>query len=150
MSKDPRDVEIVNFPVPKPYLPVVIRALAEAMEAASSPSSRPPLPPSQHNEWTRDEIRQLKRELRNQMVLLLLTLTAERAGEWVSFDEVREKAGRTLREAMGDLAGFSQFVKRFGKAGQEEWPVETKWGTPTEGPTRYRMQPNIAQWWQEA
>jgi len=148
MSEDNYTDEIVNFPVPKRYLPVVIHALADAMRA----SPNIPLGQNSHGEWTKDEITRLKHEIRNQTVLLLLDLTSERAGEWVDLSEICKKAGRTQRQAQGDLAGFTQLVKRrFGKNGQNNWPVEVKWGLSPEEPTRYSMQHlGIARWWREA
>lgn len=148
------DDEIVNFPVPKRYLSVVIRALADAMREKdiSLPSSSTHPGQTGQGEWTKDEIIRLKHEIRNQTVLLLLNLTCERAGEWVDLSEICKKAGRTQRQAQGDLAGFTQLVKRrFGKNGQNNWPVEVKWGLSPEEPTRYSMQhPDIARWWREA
>jgi hypothetical protein len=136
------DDEVVNFPVPKRYLPVVILALADAMR--DTPATR-------HKEWTKAEIARLKQELHNRTVLILLDLASERGEAGVDFNEIRQKAGRTQREAMGDLAGFTQLIKRqFGKEGQDDWPVEVKWGASAEESTRYLMQPDIAQWWREA
>jgi hypothetical protein len=140
--------EIITFPVPKRYLPVVIRALANAMEETS-----PPPVTGGPKGWTEEEIVQLKATLRNQTVRLLLHLTAAQPGEWIGFPLLCEKAGRTQRQVMGDLAGFTQLVKRrFGKigGGQDIWPFEVEWGSPPEKPTRYRLPPSIAQWWQTA
>lgn len=106
---------------------------------------------SSHMIWTKQEITQLKQRLRNQTVQVLLELAAERMEEGVDFTELCERTKRTQREVMGDLAGFSQLLRRhFGRAGQEEWPIEVKWGTSPEEPTHYRMQPEIAQWWRES
>lgn len=132
------DDEIVNFPVPKKYLPVVIQALADAMRDIHQKT------------WTRVEVSRLKQELHNRTVLLLLDLASERGEAGVDFTEICQRAGRTQREAMGDLAGFTQLIKRrFGKDGQDDWPVEVKWGTTAEEPTRYLMRADIAQWWRE-
>ena len=143
--------EIVNFPVPRRYLPVVIRALADAMDDGV-PAPPVPTPHSaSYGGWTREEIRQLKREVQNPTVLALLNLTAERAGEWVSLSEVQEKAGRTRFEARGDLAGFTQLVKRHFSATKPEgtWPVMFDWRPSPDRETRavYSMPPDIASWW---
>lgn len=150
MSEDPSDDEMINFPVPKRHWAVVVRALADVMGDTPPPVSS--LPPNQSRQmgWTKDEILHLKDKVRNPTVITLLNLTAERAGEWVDFSELRKATGRTLREAMGDLAGFTRLVKSLGKTGQDGWPIEVKFGVEPQEPTRYRMQPNIAQWWREA
>jgi hypothetical protein len=90
---------------------------------------------------------QLKQEIRNPTVLTLLNLAEECAGEWVSYEEVCERAGRTTRQAMGDLAGFTQLIKRHFKQNVEgTWSVEVIF----EKSVKYRMPPHITQFWKKA
>jgi TIR domain len=97
--------------------------------------------------WDKDQIALLKREVRNPTVLSLLNLTAERAEEWVTYDEVYENAGRTAGQAKGDLSNFTQLIKRHFKQNVKGWwPVDVQLGKPI----KYRMPSAIAQHWKEA
>src|SRR5260221_3829245 len=99
----------VNVLVPKHLVGAVYRAVADIVEGRVQPSSPSrTLLGDRFQWWGKDQIVQLKQEVRNPTVISLLNLTAERAGEWVSYDEIYEKAGRTARQAQGDLAGFTQ------------------------------------------
>jgi len=158
------DNDTVLVPVPRRYLEVVYRALADAMsqDNASTVSSHPlPSTPSStldpYATWTKNEIRQLRKTVLTSTARALLDLTAERRGDWVTLSELVEKAGRPSDAVRAALGGFTQLCRRqfhkpHGSIGQYSWPVRVEWkgqnASVTE--TRYRMLPEIAQWWLEA
>jgi hypothetical protein len=142
--------EIVNVPVPVRYLSVVYQALNEAWveDTASSPAA--PSGESLRRGWTKPEISKLKKTIKNETVRAMLDLTADRAGEWVNYADICAAVDRDWTAVRGDLAGFSQLLRRkFNKEGRDKWPVEVEWAT-AETPTRYRMPLNLARWWNEA
>ena len=117
-----------------------------AKQTASSSSLSTSLD-SRFQLWGKDQIALLKREVRNPTALSLLNLTAERAEEWVTYDEVYENAGRTADQAKGDLSYFTQLIKRHFKQNVKGWwPVDVQLGKPL----KYRMPSAIAQHWKEA
>ena len=138
----------VSVLVPKHLVGAVYRAVGDIVEGKFPASSLPSAPSDDRFQWwPKDHVVQLKQEVHNPTVLALLNLAAERAGEWVSFDEVHHKAGRSVRQAMGDLAGFTQLIKRHFKQNVEGWwPVDIRSGTPL----GYRMPPEVARYWKEA
>ena len=137
----------VTVLVPKHLVGTVYRAVADIVEG-KFPPSLPSRPDERFQWWQKDEIRQLKQEVSNPTVLALLELTAQRAGLWVTFDEIFQRAGRSPRQAQGDLAGFTQLIKRHFKQNiKGYWPVEIE---TTGKPIKYRMPPEVAQYWKEA
>jgi hypothetical protein len=143
------DDEWVLMPVQRRYLSIVNNAIHEAWveDAASTSTSTPG---AARRGWTRPEIDRLKLEITNPTVRALLDLTADRPNGWVTYDELCMKAGRDWAEVRGDLAGFSVLLRRqFNRQGRDSWPVEVEWAT-SETPTRYRMPPNLARWWNDA
>jgi hypothetical protein len=131
-----------------PLVGAIYRAVADVVEGrlpSSSPSST--LPEDRWQYWHRDEVNQLQQEVLNPTILALLDLVAERPGKLVSFDKVYEKAGRTQRQAMGDLAGFTQLIKRRFKRNEEGWwPVDIHPGKSLQ----YSIPEEIAGYWREA
>src|SRR5579864_1876963 len=95
--------EFVNLPVPTQHYHAMVRLLADLMANSSQERVRG---------WTADEIAKLKEVLTNRTAILLLDLTADRADQWVDFSELCTHAGRTKREAMGDLAGLTQRIRK--------------------------------------
>lgn len=145
--------EIVNFPVPKRYLPTVIRALANAMEEGSTAlpptSPEPPVPPlgEANRGWTKDDVAKLKQLLQNTTVRKLLEMSADAPREWVGFRDLMDAAKRNYGGARGDLAGFTQLIKR--NFAREAWPLEVEW-SDEEGQIHYRMSSDVAGWWKSA
>lgn len=175
-----RNEEIVSFPVPKRFLSVVVQALAQAMaaeEAAHGPVSAgvasnvigpqtdnttcSTVTDGKHDganspriDWTKEEnARRLRRRLRLKIALKLLDMTAERAGELVSFAEVSEAAGfETTQQAGSSLGAFTKVIKReFGVSRDDAvWPVEHHWAAGGDAQYYYRMQPEVADAWRRS
>ena len=144
------DNEIVLVPVPKRYLAVVYQTLNEAWVEDSAGNSTSTANGTALGGWNKLEIGKLKKAVKNETVRAMLDLTASHAGDWVAYDDICSTVGRDWAEVRGDLAGFSQLLrKRFSREGRDKWPVEVEWKT-SETPTRYRMPLYIARWWNEA
>lgn len=145
----PSEDEIVQVPVPRKYLRVVYAALHEAWVEDSQETTASTSGTARRG-WTKPEIERLKLAITNDTVRALLDLTADRPNEWVTYDELCTKSDRDWAAVRGDLAGFSQLLRRqFNRESRDSWPVEVEWAT-NETPTRYRMPPNLARWWNEA
>lgn len=140
--------DIVNVPVPVRYLSVVYQALNDAWLEEAAVNGASSQVGSALRGWTRADIGKLKRTNKNPTVRAMLDLTAARAGEWVTYDDVCAVAGRDWPVVRGDLAGFSQLLRRkFSKEGRDKWPVEVEWRASG---TRYRMPLALARLWSEA
>lgn len=144
--------EIVQVPVPRRYLDVVYRALADAMgsEAVNSDSiAVEPLAMARgqrgHKQWRKSEIQQLRKLIRTATPRALLDLTTERPNERIPLTAVRERAGRTHEQARADLAGLTQLVRRH--FDRDNWPVHIEYA---EGgyASYYCSSEDIARWWQ--
>ena len=137
--------EFISVPVPKRVYPAVARIIADALAETSGARE------GRIRGWTASEIAILKGDLKNKTAITLLDMTARRAGQWVTFEELCTEAGRKKREAMGDLAGFTQHIKlrlkKVGSTSKDVWPLDTEWNA--KGSPRYRMPVEIAQWWKE-
>lgn len=145
------DEEIVSFPVPKRYLPVVIRALAHAMEEGEVPL--PPASPEVisvtqkgdgNRGWTKERIAKLKSLVQNQTVRMLLNTAATKPEQWIGFRELMILAGRTYGEARSDLAAFTQLIRR--NFEQDAWPIQVEW-SDNEAQVHYLMSHDVADWW---
>jgi len=144
------DDEIVLVPVPKRYLAVVYQTLNEAWVEDSAGSRTATANGTARGGWNKTEIGKLKKAVKNATVRAMLDLTATHSGEWVTFDDICAAVNRDWAVVRGDLAGFSQLLrKKFSREGRDKWPVEVEWKT-SERPTRYRMPLYIARWWHEA
>lgn len=145
--------EIVNFPVPKRFLPVVVRALADAMEKGSTllPPASPEPSASTAGEtnkgWTKDDVVKLNMLLQNATVRKLLEMTTAAPQQWVGFKDLMDAAKRSYGEARGDLAGFTQLIKR--NFDRELWPIEAEW-SDEQGQVHYRASRDVASWWKAA
>lgn len=140
--------EIVNVPVPVRYLAAVYQALNDAWLEDAAVNGASTAAGSALRGWTKGDIGKLKRAVQNRTVRAMLDLTAAHAGEWVTYDDVCATAGRDWPAVRGDLAGFSQLLRRkFSKEGRDKWPVEVEWRASG---TRYRMPLALARLWSEA
>ena len=137
--------EFITVQVPKSRVEDVYRLLSTPREKDLPSSTVSFNGDSQW--WTQDRIAKLKREISNQTVLTLLNLTAERAGEWVGFDELCRKTGSSSVKARGDLGALTRAIKRLFRDNDKAWwPVEVR-GTV---PISYRMPAEIARRWGDA
>jgi hypothetical protein len=159
MSTPTEEMEIVNFPVPKRYLPAVVHALSTAMQKDDEHSGNDnkqigeSAEPSEEIDWTRiEQCKRLRRELRATAALTLLDLTATKPNKWVSFNELVEASGRSRDKARGDLVALTKAVKRIYRVptSQVRKPFETQWKAEGEDQAYYRMSDNVAQAWKQS
>lgn len=158
--------EIVQVPVPRRYLPAVIRALAQAMgadgaggavpearafAATGEPFSNFNLPANtgggglREQAWTTTELATLRQLVSNKpAALAMLQLTAARPGEAVSFKAVYETAGVSRESARAGLAGLTKLIR--GKFNRNNWPTNFEW----DGEAHYRMSAEVAAMWSQA
>jgi hypothetical protein len=142
------DDEIVLVPVPKRFLPLVYQTLNEAWIEEPAEVAAPTPTTTVLRGWNKTDIAKLKRTVKNPTVRAMLDLTAAHAGEWVTYEEICSAADRDWAAVRGDLAGFSQLLrKKFSKEGRDKWPVEVEW---RQSGTRYRMPLALARWWNDA
>ncbi len=140
--------EIVNVPVPVRYLSAVYQALNDAWLEDAAVNGTSTQAGSALRGWTRADIGKLKKSVKNPTVRAMLDLTAAHASEWVPYEDVCSAASRDWASVRGDLAGFSQLLRRkFSKEGRDKWPVEVEWRASG---TRYRMPLALARLWSEA
>jgi hypothetical protein len=146
--------EIVHVPVPRQYLDVVYRSIADAMKSDSGNYSDERFKDVgainqqlSANVWTESEVQRLKKVISNPTPRALLDLTTADVNEVFTFTDVYERAGRTHAQARADLAGFTQKLrKQFDK---EKWPVQVE--VTTSGLLAYRcIDEDFARWWQDA
>ena len=138
--------ELVALQVPRRYYEVVIRALADAI--ADDNDSATSVGPSDdgasaNRGWDEESIASLKQKVQNPTVRLLLDTTANQPDQWLRFRDLMQLAQRTYGEARGDLAGFTQLIRR--QFERDNWPLQFE--SSDDGQLRYRMSPQIAQWW---
>jgi hypothetical protein len=160
--------EIVQFPVPRRYLPIVVQALANAMNpgappAPSDPSPAPavdghpfgfvPPPTSGGTDlpaipWTLEDLRALSPIVSARPVLQkLFDLTAAEPDVPISFPDLVEKAEASRGQARAALAGLTQHVRRRFK--RANWPVVFEWGLNGDAQAHYRMTPEVAELWRQ-
>ncbi len=162
------DDEIVNFPVPKRLLPVVIQALAKAMEPVAPTRAeaavttgygtgqgmQPNGVASAGIDWTDiKNMEILRKGLKSPIGFKLLDMTAARYGEMVSFKEIYTAAGFTeTRPAGSSVGSMTKVIKRdFGVSAKEAfWPVEHHWAVNNDAQYYYRMSREVAQAWQQS
>jgi hypothetical protein len=137
------DDDIVQFPVPRRYLPQVIKLLARLEESPSASrrirrDNRDPL-------WTKDELKWLRQLLATRQTALdLLDFTASLDGEPLTFAELCEATGESRAAARGELASLTSIVRKYFHRSQ--WPADAQW--ESEG-FCYRMNPLTAVLWNE-
>ena len=155
--------EIINFPVPKRYLPAVVQALAKAMEddgarpAAHHDGGSTP-PQAQNNgaatiDWTSVEsFRNLRQRLRYPGVVTLLNLTAARPNEFISYQDVVRASKRADDQVRAELGALTKAIRRQYNVSRDEakWPVEAHWAAGGEQQYYYLMRPEVARAWIES
>src|SRR5947209_558877 len=118
--------EIVSFPVPKKYLTIVIRALANAIDSDTALASSSaaysggqafpwPIEPRDAYRtltWNEDNMKTLRSRLRAQAAIVLLNLAADRPNERVYFSEIVKKSGRDHSHASADLGVMTKTIKK--------------------------------------
>ncbi len=94
--------------------------------------------------WTEGDIRRLKVEETNPTVCMMLDLTAQRVGGYVSFREVADKADRPIGQAKKDLSDFTKRLKLH--FARENWPLVVR--RDADGFIEYTcLSPDHARWW---
>ena len=156
--------EIVNVPVPKRLLPVVIQAMANAMKPESATTientvleGEPkqvaiPLPAHPKPiDWTLvSNMKTLRKGLNSLIAIKLLDMTAASPGKLISFREIYTAAGFTeTRRAGSSIGSMTKVIKRdFGVPVKEAfWPVEHHWSVDNDAQYHYRMLPEVAEAW---
>lgn len=114
----PDPYELVDLPVPRRLYSQLVQALATALAAEGSTGATVKHAPGF---WTEQEIAQLRRLVQNKTVRILMDLTCASPDGRVSFQDVRERAGRTYHEARADLAGFTKLIRA--NFNRSDWPL---------------------------
>lgn len=154
--------EIINFPVPKRYLPAVVRALAKAMEnvdgvplVQADEGVSPEEGPQQGKaliDWTNVEsCKRFRRELHYPGALAMLDLTAANPTSFVSFQDVVRASGRTDIQVRAELGAMTKVIKRLYKVSREDvvWPAKFVWAAGGDQQAYYVMRPEVAQAWKQ-
>lgn len=161
-ASNANDDEIISFPVHKRFLPVVIQALAKAMQQETSvPSSdgsevtteTEQEDTKQKIDWTQvSNAKKLRKALHIPIAYALLDLAAEREGQLVPFADVVMKAGlASSQQARSSVGALTKVIKReFGlQTGDafHSWPVEHHWAALGDAQKYYRMSSEVAKAW---
>lgn len=150
------DMEIVNFPVPKRYLPAVVHALSAAMhedDTDSDGQAVESIGTNQEIDWSHvEQCKRLRNELKAPAACTLLDLTAETPNTWISFAKLVEMSGRSKTQARGDLVALTKAVKRIYGVPKEQarWPVEFQWAAEEQKQAYYRMSESVAKAWKQS
>jgi hypothetical protein len=155
------DEDLVMVPVPRRVLGAVYATIAAGLNAEkASPDAEkgsPAPPPSGstageevmvtgQGPWTAEMVARLERDLRHPALRNMMTLVADRAPKWVTFEEAIQASGGTryqLRAQLGTLTKAGQ--KLFGRP---TWPMEWRAG---EGElVEYSMEGQVAEWWHKS
>jgi hypothetical protein len=152
--------EIINFPVPKRYLSVVIKALAKAMgevdvypavqREEGSTVTQAQLSGAATIDWTSVEsCKNLRERIRYPGVLAMLNLTAARPSEFISFQEVVRESERNEIQVRAELGALTKVIRRIYDVTRDgaKWPVEVRWAAGGEEQMYYSMQPEVARAW---
>ena len=145
--------EVVHVPVPKKYLGVVYRALAEVIPAAvaggavATASGKDGTDASEDDEpgtngYTEAKIRRLKKHVSNPAVLTAVDAIANAGSDGITFAGLMEATNRPYGGLRADLAGLTKLCKRlFGK--NASWPFDVWY----EDEATYYMNAEVAQLW---
>jgi hypothetical protein len=155
--------EVVNFPVPKRYLSVVIRALAEAMrhdgvESGIHYDQGSPGQQGRHGgstpiAWANVEnCKALRNSLNHPGALALLDLTAAHPNENLSFEDIVTESKQSKKQVRADLGALTKVIKRLFGVSREDanWPVKVRKAARGEQHTSYMMRPEVALAWKES
>ena len=160
------DDEIVTVPVPKRLLPVVIKAMAEAMKTEGTSVTETveatvaePMAVAKGAEaapidWTdAGNMKRLRKGLNSKVAVKLLDMTAARPGIKIPFEEIYKAAGYTeTRRAGSSLGSMTKILKRdFGPTYEKsDWPVEHHWAANDDAQYSYLMLPDVAAAWKQS
>lgn len=154
--------EYVMVPVPIDLVGEVYQFLSARMAKSSSP----PLRPVDNNEpvsvpgeivkhgnragavilWTERDLRRLKQSIDTSTPRVMFDIVSQPHSGPVAFPDLIARAGRSRREAMSDLAGFTQLVRR--EFGRDNLPYTKGWNG--KAITYKAASPEIALWWRSA
>lgn len=155
--------EYVMVPVPIELVGAVYQFLSARMANNGSPPLRPgdskepvsvPGEVVKHGNragavipWTERDIRRLKHSIDTPTPRVMFDIVSQPDNSGpVAFPDLIARAGRSRREAMSDLAGFTQLVRH--EFGRDNLPYTKGWN----GKAIVYMvaSPEIAQWWRTA
>jgi hypothetical protein len=138
------DDAIVLVPVPRRFLPDIVKVLARLEE---SPRRSQRIPRDNHDRpWTKDDLKWLRQLLEDLPIALqLLDFTAGLQGGPVTFTELCEVTYEPRAKARGELARLTSIVRKY--FDRDQWPAEAHW---EKGGLCYRMHPSTASLWNEA
>lgn len=141
---------MVLYPMPAWCVSHVIRFLDELYNGTGIGEVVPAQPanvPFDKQEWTLEDLRQLKPLIRhNRVAMAILKLLSDNPGQLVSFPEACVLAA--LESAKG-RAGVGALTKVCHKLGKEKWPFAYVWAGNGEQVACYRMSDSIASLWQK-
>jgi hypothetical protein len=155
--------EVISFPVPKRYLPVVIRALAEAMDredlqqgihrTEGDSHQQSPQSKSAQIDWSDVEnCRRLRTEMRYPGALAMLNLTAARPGVHVSFQEIVTASKLDREQVRAELGALTKTVRRLFGVSREDarWPAQVHWASGEDQQAYYVMRSEVARAWTQS
>jgi hypothetical protein len=165
----PENEEIVTVPVPARLLPVVYRALSEAMrdENTRATQNGQALPAVQRNgalDFTDvSNCRRLRAGLTSpglvNKVVQMLDHLASRADQWESFADIAHAVGRTRDQLQGDSRSLTRVIKRvfdndrcngndpFSGHDASDWPIKLDWAREGDSQRYYMMPLDVARAW---
>jgi hypothetical protein len=108
--------------------------------------ARPPELPEV--EWTPDDFVRLITEVGSTTIRATLDLGAERPGEWIPAEAVREVTGREPAQHRGDYGGFTITVHR--RFNRSNWPFQAKWEAGGPNQMYYMVDAETAEMWKAA
>lgn len=126
----------------QPLLPPVDATASPTVSVATGVVS-----PDGDLQWTREEVRSLRRHIDNPTIKLLMELVRERNGAPVNYQELMERSGRTMPQLRADLAVLSRVSRKV--VGQKNSPIDVT--SPTDGQSKraYTVPESYLQWWFE-
>lgn len=162
------DDEIVNVPVPRRHLTLIIQTLAKAMttemklsdelEEKRVPASAASRSGTRHLQdrggkivWTADNLRKLRTGLRTPAPIAMLDMAASHPGEATYFLEVSSRLGQEEKQTRAQIATLTKAIKREFLLDYDdaEWPVKVDWDTRN-GKMYYVMDEETASAWLES
>jgi hypothetical protein len=120
----------------------------EFLVAPTRTSRRRRLPDLPELIWTPDDFVRLTTEVGSATIRATLDLCAERPGEWIPAEAVREATGREPAQHRGDYGGFTITVHR--RFNRSNWPFQAKWEAGGPNQMYYMVDPEMAAMWRAA